>query len=124
MAALLIGAVLLLWLPVEEVSAAGALVFAGAINAWWGTRLLLDAPADRRALLLRYALVGALAGLAVSPVALLLMIFKSGLHSHNQPDFTPGQMLAVIQRTPVWAAAGLLVALGSALLRLARMKVS
>jgi hypothetical protein len=122
-AGFLIGAAVLLWLPFEDVSAAVVLLFAAAINAWWGARLLLATPNDRRALLLRYALVGMLAGLAVTPVALLLMAFKSGAHGHNLPDFSYDQILAVILRTPVWTAAGLLLGLGGALLRLSRMKM-
>jgi hypothetical protein len=53
------------------------------------------------------------AGLAVVPLALLLMGIKNGLHAHAQPEYTPQQILSVLRSLPVWSLAGLLA--GSAL---------
>jgi hypothetical protein len=69
---------------------------------------------------LLYPLAGLLSGLAVTPLALLLMAFKSGVHGHGLPDFTPNQVTLVLLSTPAWAAAGLLVGLGIALWMKAR----
>lgn len=64
-------------------------------------------------------LCGAALGLAVAPLTAILMAVKVSLHSHSSPDFEPGLVLAVLQSTPVWGLAGLLLgAAGSLLLRI------
>jgi hypothetical protein len=52
--------------------------------------------------------VGLLTGTLVAPVAVLLILIKISLHSHGTPDFTSGDIGAVMNRTPVWALAGVL----------------
>ena len=134
--ALFIAVAIILWLPIEDVGVHYVLVFAILISAWWAARFLIFPVAPSQALLGRnregrnreagrrfiisHIIIGTLSGVAVSPLALLLMAFKSGLHGHGQPDFTLSQMAAVLARTPVWALAGFLIALGIAIARLAR----
>ncbi|HEX6304035.1 MAG TPA: hypothetical protein VFZ76_07585 [Anaerolineales bacterium] len=138
--ALIIAVAIILWLPIEDVGVHYVLVFAILISAWWAARFLIpylpgssELPgrygrwlgrnredAHGRRFIISHIIIGTLSGVAVSPLALLLMIFKSGLHGHGQPDFTPSQMAAVLARTPVWALAGFLTALGIAIARLAR----
>lgn len=115
--ALILGIIILLWLPVEDVSERGPVLLSAALCAWWAARFLIYDHPKAKAFWLRYLLCGALAGLATTPVALLLMIFKSGLHGHAAPDFTPAQMQSVIIRTPLWVGSGILLSFGVALAR-------
>jgi hypothetical protein len=131
--ALIIAVAIILWLPIEDVGVHYVLVFAILISAWlaarffpvstfpiaWSNREGRNREAGRR-FIIKHIIIGTLSGVAVSPLALLLMAFKSGLHGHGQPDFTLSQMAAVLARTPVWALAGFLTALGIAIARLAR----
>jgi hypothetical protein len=71
--------------------------------------------------LLRYLIAGLLAGLAVAPLASFLMVFKTGLHGHGFPDFTPEQIVAVLHRTPIFASSGFFLGLGSGLAVFARL---
>ncbi len=56
------------------------------------------------------ALIGASAGAAIPLLAVLLMFVKVSLHSHATPDFSLQQVQSVLAVTPVWAAAGGLLA--------------
>jgi hypothetical protein len=122
LSALLLGIYLLSWLPFEDQDETRVLLSAVAVNAWIGIRYLVRFPFPSRKGLFSYTLVGFLAGLAVTPMALFLMAFKTGIHSHGSPDFTAEQILAIIYGTPIWAGAGLLVGFGGWLLHLAIVK--
>lgn len=119
LSALFLGLGLLAWLPVEEASERPVLVFAALLAFWGAARLLAGRAAEEgwcwHHLWRRHALVGALGGLAVAPLAVLLMAFKSGLHGHGAPDFTPSQLQSILLRAPYAAASDLLLGLGSAL---------
>ncbi len=99
---LLIAALFLVWLPIEDVGLSFVVALSAASCAWIGLRLLVT----RTAGLSRHIIVGALAGLAVSPLAIFLMVFKSGLHAHGFPDFAPMQMRSVLNTTPWFILAG------------------
>jgi len=111
--AILLGVLLLIWLPFEDLSENWAVLFAIAIACLAYSYLLIRVHHKNRII---YPLAGFLAGLAVTPMAIALMAFKSGVHSHGFPDFTPGHVLNVIRMTPVWGIAGLLIGGGIALL--------
>lgn len=118
--ALVLGVSLILWLPLEDVSERGVVLFASLICSWWAVRLLFGVYPGVKWFVLRHLFSGVSAGLAVSPVALLLIAFKTGLHGHGTSDFTPEQVQYVLLRAPIWAASGLLISLGLALWRLAQ----
>ena len=59
---------------------------------------------------------GGICGLLTSPIAAALMILKNARHAHLTPDYLPQQMLAIMQRAPLWAISGSLIALGIALI--------
>lgn len=120
--AFLLGVYLLLWLPVEDGNVTRVLFSAAAVNAWLALRYIVRLPASAKNGLIRHLLVGLLAGLAVTPMALFLMAFKTGIHGHESPDFTAEQILAVIYGTPIWGCAGLLLGLGNGLLNIAANK--
>ena len=107
---------MLLWLPVEDTDEKWVLTFAAAVNAWMVARYLVHLSPAMRASLPRQLLMGALAGLAITPVALFLMAFKTGMHGHSTPDFTAEQILSVIHRTPMWGSAGLFLGLVSSII--------
>jgi hypothetical protein len=117
MVALVIGAGLFLWLPFEDTGINTVLFFAILICSWWAVRFLVFAPAPAGTRLRRHVVVATLAGLFVSPVAIFLMVVKTGLHAHASPDFTPEQLQAALLSTPVWILAGFFLGLGSGLWR-------
>lgn len=65
------------------------------------------------------ALAGALTGLGASLLTAALMLFKNARHSHLFPDYPPAMMGAILERAPIWAAAGGLFGLGLGLIWLA-----
>jgi hypothetical protein len=93
-------AVVLVWLPVEDVGVAAALLLGGT-GCLWVTLFL----GKRR----RHVWIGGLAGFATPATAALLMLFKTGLHAHGFSDFSGAQLWVAIRLTPYLAAAGLAV---------------
>lgn len=111
---LILGILLFIWLPVEDVNASLVTVFAIAICGLAVARFLIPIrvqPGSKHWLV--YPLSGMIAGAAITLVTLLLMAFKSGLHGHGSPDFTPEQVASVLWLTPLWTAAGFLIGLGA-----------
>jgi hypothetical protein len=45
------------------------------------------------------------------------MVFKSGLHGHPSPDFTPAQAAAVLARAPYFALGGFLLGIAAGIFR-------
>ena len=111
---LVLGFALFFWLPIEDLNASLVAIFAIAICSLAVVRILLTIqilPGSKRWLF--YPLGGTIAGAAVTLVSVLLMAFKSGLHGHGSPDFTPDQVISLLQLTPLWSAAGFLIGLGT-----------
>jgi len=117
-AALGTGAALLAWLPLEDVNPAWPLLLSG-LGCFLAAVALLHR-AGGGAAPWPHLLAGLLGGAAVPLGAVLLMVFKTGVHTHAVTDFTPAQINAVLTRTPVFALGGLLMGLGAALWRKAR----
>jgi hypothetical protein len=120
MSALALGILGIFWLPVEDLDDHYAVLFAAAICTLLAARWVVSLSAQKRPRFILYIFIGSLAGLAVSPLAVLLMTFKIGLHSHPVPDFTFAQITAVALRAPIWTMGGGLIGLGIAFLDLAR----
>lgn len=116
-AAFFLGVALLIWLPMENSSILWPLLFALAGSILGVVRALPPPPRTGGWRWLLYALAGMLAGLAVTPLAIFIMAFKSGLHGHGAPDFSPGQVISVINRTPWWVISGTLTGAGCGLMR-------
>ena len=127
--ALGMGILWLLWLPVEDTSERSVIIFALTICGLLAARVLISPFASKFSLqsnsadqkhssvirsYLFYALLGSLAGVGVTLVSLLLMVFKTGLHGHATPDYSLEQMIAVIQLTPIWILGCVLTSLGVA----------
>ncbi|MCE7948444.1 MAG: hypothetical protein DYG88_13555 [Chloroflexi bacterium CFX4] len=65
----------------------------------------------------RYALIGALSGGGAAFAAAGLMFLKTVIHAHAVPDYPLSTILSMAERTPIWAAAGVLLGVAAALIR-------
>lgn len=111
---LIVGFLVFVWLPIEDQNASLATIFAIAICSLIIVRIIIRLniePVRKRWYI--YPLSGILAGPGITLMSLLLMAFKSGLHGHGSPDFTPSQVITVIWLTPLWTIAGFLIGLGT-----------
>lgn len=112
---LILGIVVLVWLPVEERSELGVLIISGVICTWSAIWLLSNPVQGDKQLIMRHTFVGAVVGLILAPLAILLMAVKSGIHGHGTPDFTVNQLQDVLSRIPYFVLSGFLVGVGSGL---------
>ena len=117
------GIALFVWLSVEDTASWPAAVFGLGLSSLIVILLTLDKIGGRR-LAGRYLpvfglLLGALIGLGSSPAAAVLMFFKNARHAHIFLDYPAGMILAVLERAPLWAAAGALAGLSIGLAWLA-----
>ncbi len=101
-------AVSLFWLPLEDTTSRYPLLISGTAALLGFFAVPAFRPGSDPCLIppSRATLIGALAGLAVAPGAVFLMVFKSGLHGHGFPDFTAAQLATVLQLTPILGLAG------------------
>jgi hypothetical protein len=122
-ALILCGLAIWFWLGPEDdqswpVALLGA-VSSVMVGLWWldgrvgGVRL-----PPTRALVL-CTLAGAVIGTGSAVLAASLMILKNARHAHFFPDYPTGQVLAMLERAPVWGIAGALVGLALGLLLIA-----
>ena len=113
---LLLGAGLLVWIPFEDSHLGWVILFATlmAILAMLqlGYAIHQQPWVERLPLVARWSLAGIGAGLLIVPLALFLMAFKSGIHGHGRPDFSPEQVTAVLQRTPFFVLSATLCGIG------------
>ena len=120
LAGLVIGASIFIWVPFEDLSIRWVLILSAAICSWFAIRILLNYSIRNWLTVVRHSLVGGLAGLAVVPVAFLLIILKNGLHAHHTPDFTVDQIQALFNLVPYLSISGLLIGFGCGLWRVTR----
>jgi len=112
LAGLLLGMGVLIWIPFEDTTTSWVLVFAVAIGCLSGVRLYASQKVlGNTGQTARGAVIGALSGLLVSPLAFGLMAFKSGIHGHGFSDFSAAQMRSVVGLLPYFALSG--IAIGS-----------
>ncbi len=108
-----VGVLILLWLPREDTHTNYVLLFALCISALLALHATLRRPAPRQPIA-HASIIGLLAGTAITPLALIIIAAKTGLHSHaGVPDFTTQQIIAMLHMTPYFAAGGLLVGVGT-----------
>ena len=116
-----VGAALFIWLSLEDQNERRALLLAAFLSSLIAIALYIRMR-DGRLGVYSIPLLGAFSGLLVPVLAVLLMVVKTGLHGHDGPDFTIAQISTVLQRIPVWIAAGFLVGLGVAVWHAVRAK--
>jgi hypothetical protein len=116
------GVLILGWLTPEEnsvwvVSLLGwglaYLLTALFIRQRWGGRIMRD-----RVWIPLLILLGAITGLAAAGLTFLLTLMKNVQHSHLVLDFPNEVTLGILERAPLWAAAGLFVNLAFVLIYL------
>lgn len=104
---LLVGGIALIWLPIEDQNIWITNWISAILLSWLATYLVLQ---QRSSVSFRLKLViGAIAGLLVTPVSFLLIIFKSGLHAHGFTEFSIHQLLNNLQNSLWWLLLGILV---------------
>lgn len=107
----------LAWLGYEDRGLTAVVLLAGCIGAASGLSVWMRrraVRAGRWSAWMRGALLGALAGASVAPLAALLILVKTSLHAHPVPDFTAADLGRVLDVWPAWTGAGLLVGLAGA----------
>jgi hypothetical protein len=117
------GFALLVWLSVEDVVMWPAALFGLGLSSLIVILSTLDKIRGRW-LARRYVpvlglLLGAAVGLGTGVTAAGLMFFKNAMHAHVFPDYPAGLILAMLERAPLWMAAGALAGLGLGLAWLA-----
>jgi hypothetical protein len=107
------GLAALVWLTLEDRGVAGVQLVAVAIAASG----LIGARSRRGKLqTFRWWIpAGLIAGLAVAPLAGLLLLTKIGAHGHPVPDFSLADLAAAASGMPRWLAVGGLAGAGAAL---------
>lgn len=104
--------VLLAWMPFEATSQHGAILLAtagSAYLAWLFAARRMQAGMWR---CWHFIALGLVTGLVLAPATLGLMALKTGIHGHAVPDYTAGQILAVVGQAPIFTLSGLLVGIG------------
>jgi hypothetical protein len=121
--ALVYGLLLFLWLGPEDYSVWPVTLLGTGLSALtvilWMSGKIGGKEVSGRMLLPGATLMGATIGIGASIATAALMFFKNARHAHIYLDFPPGQMLAMLERAPIWGLAGSLVGLALALLWLA-----
>ena len=110
----------LFWLSLEDQGLAAvlgvSLLIAAASGITMLSRWLGSTAQSTTSTLTRFGLTGLASGLAVGPVASVLIAVKVGLHAHPVADYSVEDVIEVLNRFPVWAVAGLLSGLAAGLL--------
>lgn len=114
--AILLGTALLFWLSVEDTTEAYAIFFAICVSTLLAVLPLIRTNNISSLPFHSFILAGILAGAAVSPMAIVLMVFKIGLHAHPVPDYTFQQIISVIHRIPIWMFGGFFISVGFGML--------
>jgi len=114
------GVVILLWLPFEDENEKATIIIALGICALSLIQFLISRSSRSFKNILLHILAGGLAGAAITPVAMLLIAIKAGLHDHNFSEYSIHQITTIIEATPYFIAGGLLITSSSAIARFAR----
>lgn len=72
--------------------------------------------------LIRSIVVGALAGAAVGPIAILLALIKISIHHHAAPDFSFEELRALVRNSLPWITAGSLFGAAVGFIRLSQKR--
>ena len=115
-----IGVVLFFWIGYEDRTTVTPILIGGLIAVALSFNLAQRIrPGKSPGLRIRVGactLTGLISGALAMPLAALCMLVKVSLHSHVPPEYSAIQVLAVLERFPVWAGAGALTGLAAALM--------
>ena len=110
--AILLGIALFFWIPFEDSSENPAILFAYFISTWLVITLLIRYKNPSLLTIINVVFAGILSGAIITPLILLLMVLKIGLHAHLVPDYSYEQFISIINRTPIWFISGFLTGIG------------
>jgi hypothetical protein len=110
--AILLGIALLFWIPFEDSSENPAILFAYFISTWFVITLLTRYKNPSLFTIINVVFAGILTGATITPLILLLMVLKIGLHAHPIPDYSYEQFISIIDRIPIWFISGFLTGMG------------
>lgn len=119
----------LIWLSIEDQHEYLALLCAALLCIWFAVRYYylqswtfrhnnatdINPRQGQYPLEGRYMWVAVIAGTAVSPLAILLMLLKIGIHDHPTPAYTYAQIYATALRIPFWVIGATLIGLSISL---------
>lgn len=117
------GLTLAIWIAIEDRSlmlvTIGAALLSTGLGATGAGRILarLNPAGWRRTVWL--AGIGAVTGAVWGPMALLLIAIKTSLHTHPVPDFTESDVVAILNRIPIWTVIGAILGPGIGVLSMA-----
>lgn len=118
------GMAVFLWLGPEDTSIIPVTLLGGGLSALivfvWTLHKAGGSAIPARWVPVIAMVLGGATGLGASAFTVGLMFFKNARHAHVFLDYPVGLMLAIVERAPVWAAAGGLLGLAVSLLWLAR----
>ena len=113
-----------LWIGYEDRSTTAvallSLIISLALALTGLTRWSQGRSLDGRGWLLSSGIAGLLGGGLTGPMAALLMMLKTSLHVHAQPDFAAADLIHVLKESSLWAVVGLTIGLGLGVLALRR----
>lgn len=111
------------WLRLEDNAPLSAGLLGGLSSVvwagFWFSGRFGGKTVRRRTLCLIAAVLGAATGVGAALLTAFLMFFKNASHAHLYPDYPVEIIAAILQRTPAWALAGVLAALGGVLIWIA-----
>jgi hypothetical protein len=109
-----------IWVGLEDRSTSTVLIMSAApLLAAWLTlymRRVKRLPGPGAGRFAAILLLGLVAGLLVTPTAVVLMAVKIALHNHALPEFTRVDVTRVLSSTPAWALGALMLGAAGALL--------
>ncbi|MEK6256723.1 MAG: hypothetical protein N2C13_05330 [Chloroflexota bacterium] len=106
LAGIMLGFMLVFWLPVEDTNAIVLMGLSASLSAWLAMQWWLKRTDEEKNS--HFLVLGTLGGLVVSMIAMLFIAIKAGLHAHGFTDFAPTQLRDILLSTPWWGLAGLL----------------
>jgi hypothetical protein len=112
---ILLGLSIFIWLSLENSNENIPVLLALIISSWIAIKNYVRRSKYFSLNFFYILLTGTLIGAAITPIALLLMAIKTGLHAHPMPDFSYAQIDLVIRRTPLWIIGGFTISLGFAI---------
>ncbi len=115
-----LGIIVMIWSGLEDNQVTGVVILGWILAIVSITNIIIShyggQPYSSSTAIKFSPLVGASIGASASLITALLMIFKTIRHSHVFPDYPPPMIMAILERLPIWALSGGLIALGLALI--------
>ena len=109
---ILLGIAILFWFQLEDSSENLAILFAYFISTWLVGALFMRLKNPSHFTIINIVFAGILTGTTITPLILLFMVLKIGLHAHLIPDYSYEQFISIINRTPIWFTSGFLAGMG------------